>query len=75
MDLKLYEGLGHLRKDNDFLKMKMEIITASEQPSVAYVQDLLTRCDVTSSASPMERRHTKMLYRLCLAAPESASFC
>jgi hypothetical protein len=52
MVVKLSEEIGYLRKDNEMLEMKMETISASKRPSVAYVQDSLARCDVNSSAAP-----------------------
>jgi hypothetical protein len=52
MVLKLSEKVGELGKDKEILKKRMEIISATEPPSVPYVQGSVMRCDVTSSATP-----------------------
>jgi hypothetical protein len=36
----------------DILKTKIEIISATERPNVTHMQESLTWCDVTSSATP-----------------------
>lgn len=51
MFLNLSEEVGQLCIDNDIYKTKMEIISATERPNVTYVQESLTWCDVTSSAT------------------------
>jgi hypothetical protein len=44
-------GVRQLRKDNEILKMKVEIFTMAERLAVSYVLESLTRLDMTSSVS------------------------
>jgi hypothetical protein len=74
MALKLKEEVVHSRKDNEILKIKMETTSASERPCVAYVQDSLTRRDVTSSAAPKNngmKRHKDALSAGCVSLPRN----
>jgi hypothetical protein len=72
MALKLSEEVGHLRKDDEISKMKMEAISASEPPCITYVQDSLTWRDVISSAAP--KNNGVKIYKDALSAG-SLSLC
>jgi hypothetical protein len=51
MFLNLSEEVRQLCMDNDILKTKMEIISATETLNVTQVQESLAWCDMTSSAT------------------------
>jgi hypothetical protein len=66
MVLKLSEEVGHLRKDNEILKLKMKTFSATERPSVACVEDSLAGREVTSSEAP--RNNAVKTYKDALSA-------
>jgi hypothetical protein len=51
MILEISEEIGHLDKDNEILKIKMDNITAVERSSVSHMQEPFTRREVMSSAA------------------------
>jgi hypothetical protein len=51
MVLKLSEEVGQLRRDNEYLKIKMESIYTESRPRLSCVQNSLPRRDVMSSAA------------------------
>jgi hypothetical protein len=72
--LSLSQEFGHLRKDIEILKTEMKTISATERPSMAYVQDLLTRRDVTSSAAPKnnaEKTYQDTFSVRCVSLPRN----
>jgi hypothetical protein len=48
---QLVWGVRQLRKDNEILKLKVEIFSTAERLCVSYVVESLTRPDMTSSVS------------------------